>query len=120
ERGAHGKEAIVVADRPEPDGEFLLGAGATVLRRRGVAALLAEVLDVRVVAVVQPAVLSQALHETAVHLPVLAESAAGDGERGPVGIVVREPVWQAHGDGRRVGILLYEEKAGPVRLRLRD
>src|SRR5438067_9152920 len=92
--------------------------GAEVLRGGRVAALLLEVLDVRVVAVVEPALLAQALHEAAVELAVLADGAPRDGDCRPVRVLVRERPGHAAGDGGRLGGLLDQPEAR-VRVRSR-
>src|SRR5438067_2515839 len=82
--------------------------GAEGLRGGRVAALLLEVLDVRVVAVVEPALLAQSLHEATVELAVLADGAPRDGQGGPVWVLARDCPGHAAGDGGRLGGLLDE------------
>src|SRR5207248_6917713 len=78
ERRSQREEAILVLDRPDPDGEVLLVARPPELRSHRVATLLLEMLDVGVVAIIEAALFPQPLHEAAVELAVLAEGAARD------------------------------------------
>ena len=120
ERGARGEQRVLVLHRPQPDGELALTARAARLRRRRVAALLREVLDVRVVAVVEAARLAQPLHEAPVELAVLAERRARHQPGGEVGAVARQRPRHADRDRRRRRLLLDEPHARLVRRLQRD
>ena len=99
----------------------LLAARAAGLRGRRVAALLREVLDVGVVAVVEAARLAQPLHEPAVELAVLAEGASAPPTCATKsGLVARQRPRQADRHGRRRRLLLDEARRAACAALLRD
>src|SRR5207253_5979273 len=107
ERRTKGEEPVLVLHRPDPDGEVLLVPYPAELRGSGVPAGLLEVFDVRVVAIVETALLAETLHQSAVELAVLTERAARDRERGPVVVASRERPRESAGDGARLGFFLH-------------
>ena len=82
--------------------------------REGAHPLLDEVLDVGVIAVIQPALAAQVLHQLAVERPVLAEVRVGDGQGVEVVVAAGHVDREADRDGRRVGRLLDDRHLQPL------
>ena len=74
-------------------------------------AVLDEVLDVRVVAVVQAALAAQVVHQHAVERAVLAQVRARDGQRVEVGVLAR-----VIGSGRPIEIALARASFSTIRI----
>ncbi len=109
QRGAQREQAVLRRHGAQPDLEVLLAA-RDVGEREGGPAVLDEVLDVGVVAVVEAALAAQVVHQHAVEGAVLAEVRARDGERIEVGVLAGDVERVADRDGVRARVLLDDQQ----------
>src|SRR5690606_40629688 len=109
QRSAGGEDRVLGFYRTQPQRGVLLAA-QDVGGGEGGPAVLHEVLDVGVVTVVEPALLTQLVEEDSDRLAVLAEVAQGEGQRVEVRVSAADRIREAHGDRSGEGGALEDQR----------
>ena len=109
DRLPQGEVRVVVRDRPDPDAEEL-PAARNVGDRQARPAVLDEILDVRVVPVVQAPLAPHLVHQQAVERAVLAEVRIGHHQRVEIVAGTGQVDGESDGDGRGDGVLVDQQQ----------